>query len=119
MVPQELVTIFIISSFFAAIVFFIAYYIWSQRKNNRALKAKILDLSSHGNKTVASLWKVNKAILSSLDSGDISHKVVNVVLKELDYLKIGYRISVLTLIDRKKKSSKEFHFHPPQKLWKY
>jgi len=114
-----LVTIFIISSFFAAIVFFIAYYIWSQRKNNRALKAKILDLSSHGNKTVDSLWKVNKAILSSLDSGDISHKVVNVVLKELDYLKIGYRISVLTLIDRKKKSSKEFHFHPPQKLWKY
>jgi len=112
MVPQELVTLFIISSFFAAIVFFIVYYIWSQSKNNRALKAKILDLSSHGNKTVASLWKVNKAILSSLDSGDISHKVVNVVLNELDYLKIGYRISVLTLIDRKKKVIKRISFSP-------
>lgn len=112
MVPQELITIFIITSFLSAIFFFIAYYIWSQHKHNKALKAKILDLSSHGNKTVASLWRVNKAILSTLDFHDISQKVVNVVLKELDYLKIGYRISVLTLIDRKKRVIKRISFSP-------
>jgi signal transduction histidine kinase len=112
MVPQELVTIFLVASFSGAILFLIIYYILSQYRRNRELKAKILDLSNHGNKAVASLWKVNKAILTTLDVDDLSEKVVNVVLKELDYLKIGYRISVLTLIDHKKKVIRRVSFSP-------
>ena len=70
----------------------------ARKKTN---SARPIDLTRGSGKILTSLWKVNKAILSALDFEKLTEKVVNVVLEELNYLKIGYRISVLTVVDKK------------------
>jgi len=54
-------------------------------------------------KTIQSLWRLEKIILESLDFNDVVQKIVDSVLLELGYLKLGYKIVVLALIDKDKK----------------
>jgi signal transduction histidine kinase len=51
--------------------------------------------------TIESLWRLEKLILDSLDFKEVVQKIVDSVLLELGYLKLGYKIVVLTLIDEK------------------
>ncbi len=53
-------------------------------------------------KTIEALWRLEKIILEELDFSHVVDKIVNGLLMELDYLKLGYRIIVLTLVDQKK-----------------
>lgn len=82
------------------------------QSNNVDGPARPLDLTEGSGKILTSLWKVNKAILQALDFEKLTEEVVNVVLKELNYLKIGYRISVLTLVDRKANIIRRVSFSP-------
>lgn len=52
--------------------------------------------------TIKSLWKLEKIILNTLDFKEVVQKICDSVLSELGYLKLGYRIIVLTLVDEKK-----------------
>src|SRR3990167_1280892 len=51
--------------------------------------------------TIKSLWKLEKIILDTLDFKEVVQKICDSVLSELGYLKLGYRIIVLTLADEK------------------
>lgn len=51
--------------------------------------------------TLASLWKLEKIILDTLDFKEVIQKVVNSILLELGYLNLGYKVVVLALIDEK------------------
>ncbi len=51
---------------------------------------------------IQALWRLQKIILDSLDFNRVAETVVNGLLNELGYLKLGYRIIVLTLIDADK-----------------
>src|SRR3989344_4963802 len=53
--------------------------------------------------TIEALWRLEKIILDSLDFRDVVQKIVDSVLSELGYLKLGYRIVVLALVDNEKK----------------
>jgi len=55
-------------------------------------------------KALSGLWRIDRVILDTLDFKELTKEVVNVVLKELDYLKLGYQIIVLTLLNKKKKT---------------
>jgi signal transduction histidine kinase len=50
-------------------------------------------------KTVDSLWRLQQIILDTLDFEQVVQKVVDSVILELDYLKLGYKIVVLALGD--------------------
>ncbi|MBI1862808.1 hypothetical protein HYS00_01670 [Candidatus Microgenomates bacterium] len=52
--------------------------------------------------TIEALWRLEKIILETLDFKDVATKIVNGLLKELGYLDLGYRIIVLTLIDKER-----------------
>ena len=52
--------------------------------------------------TIKSLWKLEKIILNTLDFKEVVQKICDSMLSELGYLKLGYRIIVLTLADEKK-----------------
>jgi len=49
--------------------------------------------------TIEALWKLAKVILDTLDFKDVVTKIVESLLSELNYLKLGYRIIVLVLKD--------------------
>lgn len=49
--------------------------------------------------SLGSLWRLLKILMANLDFEDVVNKVVNSLLSELGYLKSGYRIVVLSLID--------------------
>jgi signal transduction histidine kinase len=51
--------------------------------------------------TIESLWRLEKIILDTLDFREVVQKIVDSVLTELGYLKLGYRIVVLALVDEK------------------
>jgi len=53
-------------------------------------------------KTIDALWRLQKLILDTPDFESVVSRIVNAILKELGYLKLGYRILVLTLIDHEK-----------------
>jgi len=53
---------------------------------------------------IKSLWKIQKIIFDTLDYNTVVQKIVNSILTELGYLKLGYRIIVLTLLDEKKEN---------------
>ena len=55
---------------------------------------------------VSGLWRIDEIILSTTDIKTLSEKIANVMLEELDYLKFGYIIIVLSLLDRSKKKLK-------------
>jgi len=54
-------------------------------------------------KIIEALWKLEKIILDTLDFNEVVQKICDGLLTELGYLKLGYRIIVLTLIDEDKK----------------
>lgn len=49
--------------------------------------------------SLQSLWRLTKILMENLKFEDVTNKVVNSILNELGYLKLGYRIVVLSLID--------------------
>lgn len=49
--------------------------------------------------SLESLWRLTKILMENLEFGDVVYKVVNSLLVELGYLKSGYRIVVLSLVD--------------------
>ena len=53
--------------------------------------------------TIEALWRLEKIILDTLDYGTVVQKICDGLLMEMGYLKLGYRIIVLTLVDEKKK----------------
>jgi signal transduction histidine kinase len=53
-------------------------------------------------KTVTSLWRLQKIILDTLDFNQVVQKIVDSVALELGFLNIGYRIVVLALVDNEK-----------------
>lgn len=52
--------------------------------------------------TLESLWRLEKIILNTLDFEKVAQKIVNGVFTECGYLKLGYKIIVLALVDEKK-----------------
>lgn len=56
--------------------------------------------------TIDALWRLEKIILDTLDFNEAVQKIVDSVLTELGYLKLGYRIVVLALIDEASQSLK-------------
>ncbi|MBI3443438.1 GAF domain-containing sensor histidine kinase [Candidatus Woesebacteria bacterium] len=50
---------------------------------------------------IKALWRLQKVILDTLDFNKVVEVIVNGLLTELGYLKLGYRIIVLTLVDKK------------------
>ena len=52
--------------------------------------------------TIEALWRLEKIILEVLDFKDVVIKIVNGLLEELGYLDLGYRIIVLTLVDKER-----------------
>ena len=52
-------------------------------------------------KTIEALWRLEKIILDTLDFREVVQKIVDSMLTELGYLKLGYRIIVLALVDEK------------------
>lgn len=51
--------------------------------------------------SLESLWRLTKILMENLEFEYVVYKVVNSLLTELGYLKSGYRIVVLSLIDEK------------------
>lgn len=51
--------------------------------------------------SLESLWRLTKILMENLEFEDVVYKVVNSLLTELGYLKSGYRIVVLSLIDER------------------
>jgi len=51
--------------------------------------------------SLESLWRLTQILMENLEFEDVVYKVVNSLLSELGYLKSGYRIVVLSLIDEK------------------
>lgn len=49
--------------------------------------------------SLESLWRLTKILMENLEFEDVIYKVVNSLLNELGYLKSGYRIVVLSLVD--------------------
>lgn len=52
--------------------------------------------------TIDALWRLEKIILDTLDFKTVVQKIVDSVLHELGYLRLGYRIVVLALVDEQK-----------------
>ncbi len=55
---------------------------------------------------ISGLWRIDEIILKTIDIEELSEKIVNVMLEELDYLKFGYSIIVLSLVDKDSKKLK-------------
>jgi len=60
--------------------------------------------------TIASLWRLEKLILDTLDFKDVVQRIVESALTELGYLNLGYRVIVLALIDEKTQTLKRISF---------
>src|SRR3972149_939478 len=48
---------------------------------------------------VQALWKITKVVLDTLDFNRVTQKICDGLLSELGYLRLGYRIIVLSLYD--------------------
>jgi len=53
--------------------------------------------------TVEAIWRLEKLILDTLDFEDVVQRTVDGILHELGFLKLGYRIVVLALVNENKK----------------
>src|SRR3989337_4605292 len=62
---------------------------------------KMYQTTPRRKETIDSLWRLMKIILDSLDFNEVVQRIVDSVLTELGYLKLGYSIVVLALIDKK------------------
>lgn len=52
--------------------------------------------------TFSSLWEIEKVVLETVDFEKATEKVVNIILSQLGYLRLGYQVIVLTLLDEEK-----------------
>ncbi|MDO8270103.1 MAG: GAF domain-containing sensor histidine kinase [Candidatus Levybacteria bacterium] len=48
-----------------------------------------------------SIWRIEKAVLETVDFNDATKQVVNIILTELGYMNAGYEVIVLTMRDEK------------------
>lgn len=55
-------------------------------------------------KTIDALWRLEKIILDSLNFNEVVQKICDSSLTELGYLKLGYEIVVLNLLDENKQN---------------
>ena len=81
-----------------------------KKKKEKGFSEYPINLSDSKEKAISSLRRINKAILSTLDYEKVVEEVVNLVLQELDYLKLGYKVSVLTIVDKKEKIVRRISF---------
>jgi hypothetical protein len=51
-----------------------------------------------------SIWKIEKAVLETVDFDQATSQVVNIILTELGYINAGYEVIVLTLLDQEQKT---------------
>ncbi len=51
-----------------------------------------------------SLWKVQSVLLSTLKFEDVVQQITNVILKDINYINMGYVIVVLALVDKDQKN---------------
>ena len=86
----ELVLIFLLTGF--CILFYL--------KTRRAIKAETS--SSNFKNVFESIWRIEKAVLETVDFNEATTKVVNIILTELGYINYGYEVIVLTLLDKEK-----------------
>jgi len=56
----------------------------------------------YSKKTFEAIWEIEKAVLATVDFNQATQKVVNIILDQLGYLKYGYQVIVLTLLDERK-----------------
>lgn len=68
--------------------------------------------------TIDSLWRLMKIILDTLDFNEVVQKIADSVLLELGYLKLGYSIVVLALIDEKQEVLKRISISKTKKAQK-
>ena len=57
-------------------------------------------------KVFESIWRIEKAVLETVDFNEATKQVVNIILTELGYINAGYEIIVLTLLDEQQKTLK-------------
>lgn len=57
-------------------------------------------------KVFESIWKIEKAVLETVDFEQATKQVVNIILTELGYMNQGYEVIVLTLLDEQNKTLK-------------
>lgn len=50
-----------------------------------------------------SIWRIEKAVLETVDFEESTRRVVNIILTELGYINVGYEVIVLSLLDHEKK----------------
>lgn len=55
-------------------------------------------------KVFESIWKIEKAVLETVDFNEATKQVVNIILTELGYINYGYEAIVLTLLDEQNKT---------------
>ena len=55
---------------------------------------------------ISGLWRIDEIILNTIDIESLAKRIVNVMLEELGYLKFGYVIIVLSLLDKEKEHLK-------------
>lgn len=76
---------------FGFCLMFLFYFYIQQRKRIRSLS-----------EAFQSVFKVQSVVLSTLDFEEVVKKITNTILTELDYMRLGYVIVVLALVDEEK-----------------
>lgn len=56
----------------------------------------------YSEKSFKAIWEIQKVILETINFDEATHKIVNIILDQLGYLKYGYHVIVLTLLDNEK-----------------
>lgn len=80
---------------FAIIIFLIALLI---------LRRKVLLVTASNKKfksVFESIWRIEKAVLETVNFDEATKQVVNIILTELGYINVGYEVIVLTMRDDK------------------
>nr|MBI5455492.1 GAF domain-containing sensor histidine kinase [Candidatus Levybacteria bacterium] len=57
-------------------------------------------------KVFESIWKIEKAVLETVDFEEATKRVVNIILTELGFINTGYEVIVLTMLDLQNKTLK-------------
>lgn len=78
------------------IAFCIVFYF----KTKKAIKHE--DSDSRFKAIFESIWRIEKAVLETVNFDEATGKIVNIILTELGYINSGYEVIVLTLLDREK-----------------
>lgn len=92
-VPQLII---LFSLVFAVAVLSIA--LWLLRRKVNFIMASNAQFKS----IFESIWKIEKAVLETVDFDQATKEVVNIILTELGYVNFGYEVIVLTLVDPQK-----------------